>query len=86
MREVSLYTTSSKLEDLRDSCFLSKTDESLINACVCCEGETVCNDESDDPHGPFCFIYDTCFIRLGMRLPFDLFEKEFLAELNVSPA
>jgi len=86
LREVSSYTTPSTLEVLRKSFFLSKTDESLINACVCGEGEPVCNDESGDPHGPFCFIYDTCFIKLGVRLPFDLFEKEFLTELNIAPA
>ena len=86
MKEVSIYTTPSRLEGLRESCCLSKTDESLIKTFVYGETEPVCNDEFDDPYGPFCFEYDTCFIKLGLLLPIDLFEKKFLTELNVSPA
>jgi len=57
----------------------------MVKAEVCIEGEPVCNDESGDPSGPFCFVYDTCFMKLVLRLPFDLFEKEVLTEMNVCP-
>ncbi|KAK7342823.1 hypothetical protein VNO80_25779 [Phaseolus coccineus] len=46
LREISVYTIVSKLDELCKSCSLSKTDEHLIVIEVCGKGEPVCNDES----------------------------------------
>jgi len=49
---------------------------------VCDQDELVCRDDSTDPTGPFYFFYDIVFIKLGLHLPLDLFEKESLTDLN----
>jgi len=83
LKEVSVYSSFSLLEEFRNS--FSRGEESFIETQACYEGEPVCNDEGGDPQGPFCFFYETCFTRLGLRLPLDPFEKEILTELNASP-
>jgi len=86
LKEVSVYSSHLRLKELCESCSLSKGEENLIKIGVCSEGKLVCNDESGDPLGPFYFVYDMFFMKLGLHLPLDLFVKEILTELNVSPA
>jgi len=62
---------------------MSNIDENLIKLIVFDQDELVCRDESTDPICLLCFFYDTVFIKLGLRLPLTLFEKELLMELNV---
>jgi len=58
---------------------VSKTDEHLVKVQIC---ELVFRDESTDHPGPFYYIV---FIKLGIYLPFTIFEKEILTEFNVVP-
>lgn len=83
LEETSIYTTGLKLQELRDSPALSKTNKNWVKVQLCKEGETICADESSDNDGPFCFMYDTLFIKLGLRLPLEMFEKEIIALMNV---
>lgn len=74
IKETSIYTTRSKIRELRESGGLSKTDENLVKVVVCGEDEPVCCDESSDPNGPFCFFYITFFTKLKLCLPFSFLE------------
>jgi len=80
------YISREKIWDLRESCCLSKNNENLVRVVACELDEPICKDESCDCSGPFCFFYDTVFIKLCLYLPLTVFEKEILTELNVSPA
>jgi len=53
---------------------------------VCRMGELICSDELSDPEGSLCFFYVTFFTKILLCLPFSIFEKEILTELNVAPA
>ena len=57
-----------------------------LNIVPCREDEPICDDESSDPKGAFCFFYITVFKKVLLRLPLTSFEKELLTELNVAPA
>jgi len=60
---------------LRESQALNKIDEKQVRVQVCELDEPLCKDESMDTESPFCFVYDTVFVKLGLRLSLDLFEK-----------
>lgn len=46
--------------------------------------ELVCKDKRSD-EDPFYYFYDTCFIKLGLHLPFATFDKKIILMLNVAP-
>ena len=56
----------------------------LVRSCV--EGEPVCMDNHTNDGEPFFFFYQTIFKRIRQRLPFNNFERELLAEINIAPA
>jgi len=82
LKEVSYYTTHLHLRDLRENgCSMSKRHEGNVKIV-----EDGCCDESLNPGGPFCFFYVTFFIKVLLRLPLSIFEKELLTELNIALA
>jgi len=75
-----------KLKTLRDIQALSKINEKNIKIQACELDEPVCQNNGDETEGTFCFFYDIVFIKLGLRLPLDLFKKEILSIMNIVTA
>ena len=67
-------------------CILGKENDRGFKLMPCREDEPVRCDESSDLDGPFCYFYTTVFKKFLLRLPLYNFEKEFLTEINVTPA
>jgi len=82
----SKYTFVKKLKTLRDIQALSKINEKNIKIQACELDEPVCQNNGDETEGTFCFFYDIVFIKLGLRLPLDLFKKEILSIMNIVTA
>jgi len=70
----------------KNECKSGKENDKSLRIVSCTEDEPVCCDKSLDPHGPFCYFYNTIFKRILLRLPLFNFEKELLTEINVAPA
>ena len=60
--------------------------DAYISVRPCAEGEPVCVDDRANDGEPFFFFYQTIFKRIRQRLPFSIFERELLTEVNVAPA
>ena len=71
-------------EPLRKS--FGRVHDAYIFVCPCTAGELVCVDNRSNDGEPFFFFYQAVFKCIGLRLPFNNFERELLTELNVAPA
>jgi len=74
LQEVSISSSTQKIQTLRHAQALSPTgfDKDVV-VVPCKPEEPICKNCIDKP--PFCFFYETLFIRLGVRLPLSPFEK-----------
>lgn len=70
LREISSYSFRLGLREFRESCGMCRGEQNIVRVEAYIEGEPVCNDGSGDSSSPFFFVYDTCFKKLGLRLPF----------------
>lgn len=75
MRETSDYTFVKKLKAFENLQALSKTKEKNVKIKDYESNKPVCKNEGDVVEGPFCFFYDTIFIKLVLRLYLDFFQK-----------
>ena len=87
-RETSTMTTLTRVRAFRRHQTLCKSNESDVTVIACDNDEPICRDGNLFPISPrkFTFLYVTLFEKLGLRLPFNTFEKELLTVLNVSPS
>jgi len=85
-RETSGFCSERRIRFFRDKQALCKGDENDVNVGLCELDEPVCRDGRLPPLQTFTFIYATLFERLGLRFPFNEFEKGLLTLLNVAPA
>ena len=85
--ETSSMTTLTRIRAFRRHQTLCKSNETDVTVIACDGDEPICRDDNLFPISPqkFTYMYVTLFEKLGLRLPFNTFEKELLTILNVSP-
>jgi len=81
LEETSEFTTHESIVLYRKSESCHKS--GVMRVVPCNVNEPVCCDESLDSEGPFCSIYSTIFKKLSLDLPFAIFERALLTEINV---
>lgn len=86
-REVSSMTTLTRVRAFRHHKTLFKSNDTSVVVATCDVEEPICRDSTLHPLPlqKFTFMYITLFEKLGLRLPFNTFEKELLTVLNVAP-
>jgi len=83
--ETSSYTSHEIVALRKKKCHFGREDN-WIFLDLYSPDEPVCCDEAISPGNPFSYVYATIFQRVHLRFPLSVFEKEFLTELNVTPA
>jgi len=81
--ETSGYTYLKKIKAFWNLQEINKTIKKYIILQVYEMDESICKNEANDHKDKFCFFYDTVFVKLDLRLSFDLFEKEIIIIMNV---
>jgi len=86
-RETSSMTTLTRIRAFRRHQTLCKSNKADVAITTCDNDEPICRDGILFPLPPqkFNYMYLTLFEKLGLRLPFNTFEKELLTTLNVPP-
>jgi len=86
-RETSSMTTLTRIRAFRRHQTLCKSNETDVTVIAYDGDEPICRDGNLFPISPqkFTYMYVTLFEKLGLRLPFNTFEKELLTILNISP-
>jgi len=80
-------TTLTRIRAFRRHQTLCKSNETDVAVTTCDSDKPICRDGTLFPVPPqkFTYMYVTLFTKLGLRLPFNTFEKELLTILKVSP-
>jgi len=77
----------SKVEILHNNCVILLLDilNNLRDILECCIlDKVVCKYIQANLRDPFCFFYDTLFVKLDIQFPFTTFEKVVLTMLNIT--